>query len=183
MKNFEEGECKLCHSKLKRKISTPEQNLAFLEDEVQYEGNLKDYIDKIAILYNGYFDKDWLDKTLTPKLERLGKAIAAGIEIFGRDNVCRKYKDGKFEGRFNRAVYDVIIGSLHYDDARKWAQDNPALFRNAFIEVSSADADFVNSFETSTKNVAPTTYRFSTWYSKVTEISGIEIEIPNIVKR
>lgn len=33
LKNFEEGECKLCHSKLKRKISTPEQNLAFLEDE------------------------------------------------------------------------------------------------------------------------------------------------------
>ncbi|TJY38206.1 ATP-binding protein [Pontimicrobium aquaticum] len=29
----EEGECKLCHSKLKRKISSPEQNLAFLEDE------------------------------------------------------------------------------------------------------------------------------------------------------
>lgn len=29
----EEGECKLCHSKLKRKISTSEQNLAFLEDE------------------------------------------------------------------------------------------------------------------------------------------------------
>ena len=30
---YNEGECKLCHKELKRKISTPEENLAFLEDE------------------------------------------------------------------------------------------------------------------------------------------------------
>ncbi|WP_299363465.1 hypothetical protein [Winogradskyella sp.] len=33
LKLEEEGVCKLCHSELKRKISSPDQNLAFLEDE------------------------------------------------------------------------------------------------------------------------------------------------------
>ena len=33
LKTIEEGECKLCHSILIRTISTPEQNLDFLEDE------------------------------------------------------------------------------------------------------------------------------------------------------
>ncbi|MCB9197577.1 MAG: hypothetical protein H6600_03905 [Flavobacteriales bacterium] len=31
--SFDDGHCKLCHGELKRKISTPDQNLDFLEDE------------------------------------------------------------------------------------------------------------------------------------------------------
>ena len=154
--------------------------LAFMEPAILYEGNLKVYLDNLSKHYNKQHSDDWITKTLLPKLAEFGSAIEAAQSIFGVRDVCRKYKGNKFEGRFNRAVFDIIIGSLSNKLVRDWALENKALFKQAFIDVSSNDPIFVNSFETSTKNLEPTTHRFKTWYSKVSEISGHNLTLPNI---
>ncbi len=157
------------------------RHLAFHDPRITYAGNLKKFIDDVCVDYNEKFQDPDFQEALNGNLDTFDLAVDAAIRIFGQKHVCRKWKDGKYDRLFNRAVFDVIVGSLSSVTAREWALENAEVFEQAYIDLSTNDAKFVNSVETTTKSIDATRYRFTMWYDKFYEVSGIKLTLPNIV--
>lgn len=154
--------------------------LAFKDDEVAYKGNLKQFIDGICATYNTEFAKDDGKAKVEVALSELEAASEAVVTIFGADHACRKWKGGRYDRLFNRAVFDVIVGSLSVPDLRKWALANPKRFEDEYIQLCKEDPAFINAVETTTKSVTSTGYRFSTWYKVISAASGVSLRVPRI---
>ncbi|KAB2720395.1 DUF262 domain-containing protein [Brucella intermedia] len=154
--------------------------LAFSDPEITYQGDLKKYLDDICLLYNDKFRNDpEFQETIASKLDGMDAAIETGFAVFDKSNFGHKFIEDSYERRFNRAVFDVQVGSLSFPAVRDFALANRDIFRNAF-ETVSKDPNFQRAVETTTKSVLSTKTRFEKWYSTITEISGLELNVPNI---
>ena len=153
------------------------RNLAFQSSKIEYKGNLKAYLDGVCILFNDNFDE--YHNTINAMLDNLSQSIECGKHVF-ENNLCRKWKDGDFENRFNRAVFDIQIGALCNQSARTSAQINSIAHAQKFIEVSKNDNRFVSSLETTTKSIEATSYRFETWYNALNQQFGLNLKTPLI---
>lgn len=143
-----------------------------------YNGNLKRFFDDtVENLNNSWAQKE--QEIVKSSLE-LNNAIDFTYEIFG-ENAFRKWKDNVYQGRFNRAIYDVMVYYFSEPAIRQAAQGHFADIEELFRFLCNNDVEFLNSFETSTKNIAPTNKRYSTWGNTISQICGIQIQIPNLV--
>lgn len=176
------------HELISKKSPDPRMNdvelatrfLAFSDPNLVYSGDLKAFLDDLCIQYNGKFSDDEESiLAVSQHLLNMNAAISAGIEIFPDKKFCRKFINGKYESRFNRAIFDVLVGALANPEVRGWASKNPEEFVKGFEQVSTTDA-FRRAVETTTKSVASTRKRFENFYAKVNEISGITIDQPAI---
>lgn len=154
--------------------------LAFKDSDNEYRGNLKDYLDKYCRQKNESFNQVELEQ----QLSTFEKSIEAARKVFGTKAVSRKWIADKkdFDTRFNRAIFDVIIGSFSHGDFREWALKNKEKVQMAFIDLCSNDHRFVTSIETTTKSTSATRYRFEKWYETARQISGITLALPKIAK-
>ena len=100
-----------------------------------------------------------------------------GLEIFPDRKFCRKFVDGTYEKRFNRAIFDILIYALAHPAMREWAKNNPRAFVSAFEGVS-IDDDFRRSVETTTKSILSTRTRFSLFLNALQAVSDIKLEMP-----
>ncbi|GAB5459181.1 MAG: DUF262 domain-containing protein [Henriciella sp.] len=153
--------------------------LAFNDDEIEYAGNLKQFLDDTCVKYNAQLKENDDAGGLDAKYENLTSAISAAMLIFGKD-VCRKYKNGEFENRFNRAIFDVIIGSLSNSEMRTAALAERSKFKRCFVDLSRSNLDFVNSVETTTKSIEATSLRFKSWYEKLQGDFDVALRVPRI---
>ncbi|MCJ8191066.1 DUF262 domain-containing protein [Sphingomicrobium aestuariivivum] len=156
------------------------RHLAFSDPNFEYRGNLKEFLDECAFTYNDLFDEDGFEKSVRTRLDRMNSAIQLGLDIFGDKKFCRKWLGDGYESRFNRALFDVLVGSLSVPKVAEWASEHGAEFEAAFKTLSESDSDFVRSIETTTKSSENTAKRFDAWYSKVEEISGVALRRPSI---
>lgn len=136
--------------------------IAFSEGVIAYDGDLKEFLDETTKKFNANYNSKPTFDRIEARLRTLDRAITAAMLIFGEQNVCRKWKDGEYESRFNRAVFDIIIGSLSDDAVRTWALKNRNKFEKLFIECCRKDREFLASLETSTKNMVQVKKRFGT---------------------
>ncbi|CUX09167.1 MULTISPECIES: DUF262 domain-containing protein [Agrobacterium tumefaciens complex] len=152
--------------------------LAYKDSKIEYRGNLKDYLDKYCRQKNDDFDVSALEK----QLSTFESSIGAARKVFGPKAVCRKWLADKneFDTRFNRAIFDVIIGSFAHDEFRAWALKHAPAVRNGFIELCQTDHRFVTSVETTTKSTGATRYRFEKWYEVASKLSGVKLTLPKI---
>lgn len=152
------------------------RHLAFVHSQTLYRGNLKDFLDKFCELQNRSFDRALTDE----RLATFEKAIESATKEFGEENVCRRYipREERFDTRFNRALFDVQIGSFAHSGIREWAEKEPANLRNAFIRLSTEDPDFRSSSEMTTKSLTAFRKRFESWYSRVSDITDISLPVP-----
>lgn len=152
--------------------------LAYKDSKIEYRGNLKDFLDKYCRQKNDDFDVSALQK----QLSTFELSIGAARKVFGPKAVCRKWLADKneFDTRFNRAIFDVIIGSFAHDEFREWALDHAPAVRNGFIELCQTDHRFVTSVETTTKSTGATRYRFEKWYEVASKLSGVKLTLPKI---
>ena len=107
-------------------------------------------------------------------------AISASYEIFGKD-AFRKYDGAAYEGRFNRAVFDIIVFYLVDEDIRSRALSRKAATKKAY-ETLSDNRLFIRSIETTTKSVEATRIRFTTWGQALSKALGKKISVPLIGK-
>lgn len=177
------------HELILKKVPDPRMNdvelaarfLAFSDPDLTYAGDLKKFLDELCTRYNGIFENDESAiEAVRLRLAVMDQAIAAGMQIFPEKRFCRKFVDGEYESRFNRALFDVLVGALAHQGVRNWAIKNSAEFVTGFEEVSTKDA-FRRAVETTTKSVTSTRARFQHFYGKVTEMTGIKVNIPAIV--
>ncbi|ASK87261.1 DUF262 domain-containing protein [Sphingorhabdus sp. SMR4y] len=176
------------HRLLKKKYPDARMNdvelcvrfLAFSDDQLLYDGNLKVFLDELAKIYNEKFQNSEFAQQVQDRLNVMNFAIDIGMNVFGPKNFCRKWLGERYEYRFNRALFDVLVGSLSHKRVSNWAQENPEQFESAFKELCSDSPKFIRYVEVTTKTNEATKGRFSLWYDKLEQASGIKLPIPNI---
>lgn len=154
--------------------------LAFQDPTIQYTGDLKRFLDTVSKTYNDKFSDELFVDEVQGKLRQMNAGIELGISMFKLNRFCRKFQNGKYESRFNRAIFDVLGGSLSDNRVRDWCLQNPLTLVQAFEDLSSTDGAFVRAVEVTTKSLDSTRTRFTRWYDKVEQVTGIKLELPAI---
>ncbi len=141
----------------------------------KYDGNLKNFFD----LTVEEFNRIWVEQELviTSASHELNYAIDYSFDIWGR-NAFRKWKDGAYQGRFNRAIFDIMIYYFSDLQIRDASRTHFTEIESCFRALCENDAEFLNAFETSTKNKIPTKKRYETWGNALKEITGFDVSIP-----
>ncbi|MCE8536778.1 DUF262 domain-containing protein [Ruegeria pomeroyi] len=153
--------------------------LGFSSRKVPYSGDLKSFLDRTCVSLNQEFDSSLNARVAQCEeiLDKMNRAIKLGREIFGSKRFCRKFTEEGYESRFNRAVFDVVVGALSKPDIYEWAEQNGKSFRLGFEEIS-LNEDFRRSVESTTKSLSATRTRFSLFYKKISLLSRLPIELP-----
>lgn len=143
----------------------------------EYPGNLKFFFDDAVNRLNDLWQQQ--EANIVSNAELLNSAISLCIDIFD-NRPFRKWKGGAFDSRFNRAIYDIMVYYFTDLPIFELAQQKKDEIRAAFIDLCNNDAQFLSSFEFSTKNIVPTQYRFRTWGNKLSSVLQTPVSIPEI---
>ncbi|WP_299512098.1 DUF262 domain-containing protein [Mucilaginibacter sp.] len=149
---------------------------AFINFMNKYNGNLKDFLDKACEKLNKDWDKS--SKEIIHQAEQLELAISCTFAIFGDRDGFSKYSKGTFTGLFNRPIFDIMTYYFSDPIIRESALNHSAVVKQAFIDISNNNPDFLRSLETSTKNTENTAKRFSTWGEQLKAVLGLSFPIP-----
>ncbi|MBJ7442644.1 MAG: DUF262 domain-containing protein [Sphingopyxis sp.] len=155
--------------------------LAFKDQNTQYAGDLKLFLDEFCKKKNSEFLSDVHQENDTKNLLlHMNEAINIGIYEFGERQFCRKYSDGTYENRFNRALFDVLVGALSRVDVRQWTLGNLGAMKKLYEDICGQHPEFLRAVETTTKSPESTRNRFAIWYGAVENATGIRMPIPDI---
>ncbi len=154
--------------------------IAFSMFGMEYGGNLTPFLDESM----GRINKDWNQQE--PEVRRLFAEMMSATEAlnekFGVQRVGRKFSDGKWESRFNRALFEVqayYFGKVPRDLLAKVSGDDVT---TRFEEFCGSSAEFLDSIETSTKNLQRYRRRYELFQRFVNETFGAMIDsvpLPN----
>ena len=141
----------------------------------QYRGNLKDFLDGTS----EHFNREWSARQ--SDIEDLAKqcdyAIDTTIEVFD-ENAFRRWVGGRFEGRFNRAVFDIMTYYFRDADTRRLAVQNAAQIIKTFKGLCETDREFSDSIRVTPKTTKATFTRLQTWGGALEEILHRKLDIP-----
>ena len=128
----------------------------------QYSGNLKAFLDDTCKRLN----KQWSNQeaVVEKQANEMEEAIQATFDIFG-DDAFQKWdvEVQGFQGRFNRAVFDVMVYYFSQESVRKKAVKSRSRIKSSFTRLCKTNSNFVKSVETTTKSKKATETRFNTW--------------------
>lgn len=155
--------------------------LAFRDQKTQYAGDLKLFLDEFCKQKNADFFNDPTQFSFySSLLSEMNEGINAGIDEFEERHFCRKFSDGMYETRFNRAVFDVLVGTLAHHEVRAWVHRNPKSMKKLYEDVSKSHPHFIKSVESTTKSPEATRTRFNIWYDAVRSVTNINIAKPDV---
>ncbi len=153
--------------------------LAFKREVMTYRGDLKDYLDRFCEIANLHFSDEKFKEGIEDDLALMEKGISVIMEIFG-ENSFRKWKNGVYEPRFNRAIFDIMSISSANGAIRDWMLKNSDAVESAFKEICEEDSEFLTSLETTTKSISAVNKRFLTWQSKIEKLSGMAFKYSEV---
>lgn len=144
----------------------------------EYQGSMKEFLD----LATEELNKLWQTEENEIRIQAKQFEIAVNLSfiVFGNDSF-RKWKDGKFVGRFNRAVYDVIMFHFWKPHLEDIIKENAKEIKDAFINLCDSDKDFVEATETTTKSLTATVKRLSSWTFTLNNVLGADLEEPQLI--
>lgn len=155
--------------------------LAFKDQQNQYSGDLKIFLDDFCRIKNSHFNTiSGQEVYYDSLLSEMNFAIDAGLNEFGEMYFCRKYSGGLYETRFNRAVFDVLVGALSNKDIRDWVDSKPGCMKKLYESLCDKNSSFVKSVETTTKSPEAVSTRFGLWYTLLSQESGIKLDVPDV---
>ena len=140
----------------------------------EYSGNLKAFLDDTCKNLNKHWSNQ--EAAVEKQANEMEEAIQATLDIFG-DDAFQKW-DGKiqgFQGRFNRAVFDVMIYYFSQESVRKKALKLRRRVKLSFVRLCTTNSSFVKSIETTTKSKKATEIRFNTWKKHLGKTLGMSI--------
>lgn len=150
--------------------------IAFSMFGTDYTGNLTPFLDSKMAEIN----ENW------PQVKEKVGIVTAGfnrgtqelLSALGDKKVGRKFTNRKWETRFNRALFEVEV---YYASRLEPGQlrDKSSEFLSAFESLCHERPEFVDSIETSTKNIDKYYTRFSLFRDMTNTVFGTEIiEVP-----
>lgn len=153
--------------------------LAYKFSNQEYKGNLKLYLDEFCEYANKNFEQ--LESKFRFELDNLNRAIELGMEIFPNDTFCRKFNpENQYTNRFNRALFDVLVGSLSQQIFYEYAQVNKIKVKDEYERLCVNDEDFLTAVEHTTKSIPNTRKRFESWYDIVNNLINNRLDMPKI---
>ncbi|MFJ2820520.1 DUF262 domain-containing protein [Streptomyces toxytricini] len=143
----------------------------------EYTGNLKKFLDDTVNVLNAQWPKE--EARIREVSEDCNRAIEATFSIFG-ENAFYRWGGGKYEGRFNRAVFDVM--TYYFSDAsiRDAAVSEAPRVEAAFKGLCDSNQRFVESIQTTTKTPLATYRRLSLWGEALSEAARLDVRIPEL---
>jgi hypothetical protein len=153
---------------------------AYINFISDYAGNLKDFLDSTCKVLN----KEWNKRSaeLREQAEECERAISAIFRIFGEDDAFRKWDGEKFEPRFNRAVFEIMVYYFSRKAVRKKALTKSRRVVRAFKRLCEDRSQFLKSLETTTKSLRATSTRFSAW-GRALKSLGLAVQLPKFRRR
>jgi hypothetical protein len=124
-----------------------------------YNSNLKKFLDDCM----DSITKEW--STKKTQVEKIYSDFNYSIEklgkVFNDTQIGRKYKNGKYETRFNKVLFEVEVFYFMYITDTDLTDAKLTYFRQKFEELCSSNIDFLNTIESSTKNIENYRTRFT----------------------
>jgi len=153
---------------------------AYLNFISDYSGNLKDFLDSTCKTLN----KEWNRRNveLREQAEECERAINATFQIFGESGAFRKWDGEKFESRFNRAVFEIMIYYFSQKTVRRRALTKKREVVRAFKRLCEEKLQFLKSLETTTKSLKATSTRFTRWAHALKSL-GLPVQTPKFRSR
>lgn len=149
---------------------------AFHNDVANYSGNLKAFLDTECKQLNSKWATE--EQEIRATAAEMEYAIRAAYAIFGND-AFRKFDGKAYEGRFNRAIFDIVVYYFAYEEIRELALSSKAAVKKAY-ESLSKNASFRRSIETTTKSIEATRIRFTAWGQALGKALGVKLALPPI---
>ncbi len=153
---------------------------AFRNFITAYTGSLKEFMDLTTSTLNQRWDAE--ETRIRVQADEFEDAVSLAYEVFGSD-AFRKWKDGSFGDRFNRAVYDVILFHFWRPELRKEIHENAAAVKGAFIDLARSEPEFVDALESTTKSITATYTRLSLWTHALNAVLSEPAPVPRLVDR
>lgn len=143
-----------------------------------YTGNLKAAFDNTVKKLNESWDLQ--KETIKDHAKALDEAINFTINAFGEKEAFSKWNGADFQKNFNRAIFDIMVYYFSNDAIRDLAHHKKTEIVDAFKNLCDYDADFLTSFEHTTKSLQNTAKRFETWGNCLSEVLSTPIDIPTL---
>jgi hypothetical protein len=136
-----------------------------------YRGNMKAFLDGAMKSLN----KDWASERsdIEDLTQQLFLATTTASKIFGKD-VGRKFKDGRYERSFNRALFEVQAYFFSFPKVRTAATKSKSEVLRAAKELFE-DRPFTSSIESTTKSVENYRTRFTKYQKMLQATLGINL--------
>ncbi|MBT2554466.1 DUF262 domain-containing protein [Arthrobacter sp. ISL-5] len=97
------------------------RGIAFTTYAERYRGNLKQFLDTVTKQLN----RSWGSQAIVDEVDRASDEIDSSIstvyKIFGNHAFQRLDDTGKYTGRFNRAVFDIMLYAFKFSDVQEAA--------------------------------------------------------------
>lgn len=150
--------------------------IAFSEFIRKYRGNLKEFLDSSTRTLNRHWSAR-MKRSLDSLCSEVDKAIQTTYEIFG-EAAFQRYDQGTPVGRFNRAVFDMMILTFRFNDVRLKSIARADAVRNRFVELMN-DAEFSRWTEATTKSKDAVEGRLDRWGAAL----GVVVGLPGLSER
>lgn len=141
-----------------------------------YSGSMQNFLDLTCDKLNKSYETQ--EHLIKDAVDLFNSAIALTFDVFGNRKAFRKFKSGKYEDKYNRAVIDIM---LFYFSQIKDKENTVKLQTNiaaSFEELCASDQDFLSSLESTTKSLTAVHYRFRKWGEALGAITGEQLLIP-----
>lgn len=139
----------------------------------KYDGNLMPFLDESMATINASWD------TFQPKVDslffRFNDATNFLLETFPDKKVGRKYTEGEWESRFNRALFEVQAFYFSCLDHNALQAIKKAKVVDTFKTLCETDARFQESVEVSTKTLQNYEERFTRFSSAMNNALGLNV--------
>jgi hypothetical protein len=145
-----------------------------------YTGNLKAAFDNTVKKLNESWDLQ--EGKIKDHAKGLEEAINFTINAFGEKEAFSKWNGTDFQKNFNRAIFDIMVYYFSNDAIRDLAHSKKTEIVEAFKRLCDNDADFLTSFEHTTKSLQNTAKRLETWGNCLSEVLSTPIDIPVLNK-
>lgn len=150
--------------------------MAFMRCAKDYHGNLRVFLNGSMEKFNKEYVNNpasfiLLYETIIDTIEKLKK-------IWGNySNVGRRYKEGKFETRFNRVILEVEVYYFSQLSNDCLTSENNQRFVDLFKKLCDQDASFRASVEGSTKNMDNYRIRYAMFQDIVKQAYNCDLNI------
>ena len=151
---------------------------AFQRFLYQYDGNLKAFLDRTCLELNQTWDER--GNSIRALADVFDRALETTFDVFG-DDAFRRWSGDRFEGRFNRAVFDVMTYYFARSDIAARATDRRNEVVLAFQYLCSNNENFSRALQTTTKSISATHERLATWGLSLGDTLDLKVDVPSIV--
>ena len=145
--------------------------IAWRKFSQHYPGSMKIFLDTTMEMLNAHWGE--ASSELEGDVIRTLEGVEAAAEVFGAA-LGRKYRRGRFEGRLNRAVFEVQAHYLSFPRVADAARRRKTAVREHARLIFDQE-DFTSSVESTTKSIENCRIRFGEYRNMLSQVLSMQI--------